>query len=150
MSTSPPPGWGYPSDVCDDEWELVVPYLTLLPQDALQRRYDLRAVFNAARWIAHTGALYLIYTRRGAANDHVFRHRAPIFIAQVDPDRLCVQRATEQVLMPESGLDLGAGFAPVDVNGSETWVISSETAFPKERQGESNHVLLAKIIWSKP
>jgi transposase len=56
MSTSPPPGRGYPSDVSDDEWELVVPYLTLLPQDALQRRYDLRAVFNAVRWIAHTGA----------------------------------------------------------------------------------------------
>jgi transposase len=56
MSTSTPPHRGYPSDVCDDEWELVVLYLTLLPQDALQRRYDLRVVFNAARWIAHTGA----------------------------------------------------------------------------------------------
>jgi transposase len=56
MSTSTPSGRNYPSDVADDEWELVVPYLTLLPQDALQRRYDLRAVFNAARWIAHTGA----------------------------------------------------------------------------------------------
>jgi len=56
MSTSTPPHRGYPSDVPDDEWELVVPYLTLLPQDALQRRYDLRAAFNAARWIAHTGA----------------------------------------------------------------------------------------------
>jgi transposase len=42
--------------VSDDEWELLVPYLTLLPRDALQRRYELRAVFNAARWIAHTGA----------------------------------------------------------------------------------------------
>jgi transposase len=56
MLTSTPSHQGYPSDVCDDEWELVVPYLTLLPQDALQRRHDLRAVFNAARWIAHTGA----------------------------------------------------------------------------------------------
>src|SRR5258707_15207868 len=56
MPTSPRPHRGYPSDVSDDEWELVVPYLTLLPEDALQRRYDLRVVFNAARWIAHTGA----------------------------------------------------------------------------------------------
>ena len=32
-------------------------------------------------WISHGDSLYLIYTRRGANNDHVFRNRAPIFIA---------------------------------------------------------------------
>src|ERR687886_750339 len=32
----------YPSDVRDDEWALVAPYLTLLPEDAGQRRYPLR------------------------------------------------------------------------------------------------------------
>lgn len=98
-------------------------------------------------WIVRPDALYLIYTRRGANNDHVFRHRAPIFIARVDPQRLCVLRATEQVLMPETGLDLGGGFAPVDVGTAETWVVSSEMAFPKERQGEPNRVRLAKILW---
>jgi transposase len=56
MPTSTPSRRGYPSDVSDDEWELVVPHLTLLPEDALQRRYQLRAAFNAARWIAPTGA----------------------------------------------------------------------------------------------
>jgi hypothetical protein len=101
-------------------------------------------------WIAHGDGLYLIYTRRGANNDHVFRHRAPIFIARVDPERLCVLRATERVLIPETGLDLGGGFAPVDVSANETWVISSEMAFPKERQNESNRILLAKIIWAQP
>jgi hypothetical protein len=101
-------------------------------------------------WIAHSRGLYLIYTRGGANNDHVFRHRAPLFIARVDPERLCVLRATEQVLMPETGLDLGAGFAPVDVSANETWVISSETGFPKERTDEPNRVLLAKIVWTEP
>jgi len=101
-------------------------------------------------WVAHSGGLYLIYTRRGANNEHVFRHRAPLFIARVDPERMCVLRATEQVLMPETGLDLGAGFAPVDVSANETWVISSETGFPKERAGEPNRVLLAKILWAEP
>lgn len=100
-------------------------------------------------WITHGDGLYLIYTRKGASNDHVFRNRAPIFIARVDPDKLHVIRATEQVLMPETGVDLGGGFAPVDVNANETWVISSEMAFPKERQDENNHVLLAKILWNK-
>ncbi|MDB6140569.1 MAG: sialidase, partial [Verrucomicrobiaceae bacterium] len=65
-------------------------------------------------WVTHSGGLYLIYTRRGANNDHVFRNRAPLFIARVDPERLCVLRATEQVLMPENGLDLGAGFGTMD------------------------------------
>jgi transposase len=46
----------YPTDVSDEEWALVVPYLTLLPEDALQRRYPLREVFNAARWIVRAGA----------------------------------------------------------------------------------------------
>ena len=46
----------YPSDVSDDEWEFVVPYLTLIAPDALQRRYALREIFSALRWLAHTGA----------------------------------------------------------------------------------------------
>lgn len=46
----------YPTDVSDDEWALVAPYLTLLPQDAGQRTYSLREVFNGLRWIARAGA----------------------------------------------------------------------------------------------
>jgi hypothetical protein len=101
-------------------------------------------------WITRSNALYLIYSRRGANNDHVFRNRAPLFIAQVDPDNLDVLRATEQILMPETGLDLAGGFGVVDVNLNETWVTSSEMAFPKNRQDEPNRVLLAKILWTKP
>src|SRR5260370_32456907 len=56
MSTPTPTRKLYPSDVSDDEWEFVVPYLTLLAPDTLQRRYALREVFNAVRWLAHTGA----------------------------------------------------------------------------------------------
>ncbi len=46
----------YPSDVSDEEWALVAPYLTLLPEDAGQRRYPLREVFNGLRWIVRAGA----------------------------------------------------------------------------------------------
>ncbi|MGV3663635.1 MAG: exo-alpha-sialidase [Prosthecobacter sp.] len=99
-------------------------------------------------WITHGDTLWLIYTRRGASNDHVFRHRAPIFIAQVDPRRLCVLRATEQVLMPETGVDLGGGFAALNVNSAETWVISTEMAFPKGREDEANRIRMARIVWS--
>ncbi len=46
----------YPTDVSDDEWACVAPYLTLMTPEAPQRVYDLREVFNALRWIVHTGA----------------------------------------------------------------------------------------------
>ena len=45
----------YPSDVSDEEWAFVAPYLTLLPLDAKQRQHDLREVFNALRFIVETG-----------------------------------------------------------------------------------------------
>jgi transposase len=45
-----------PSDVSDEEWEFVAPYLSLLPQTAGQRRHELREVFNAVRYIVRTGA----------------------------------------------------------------------------------------------
>jgi transposase len=46
----------YPTDVTDEEWAFVAPYLALLPEDAGQRRYELREVFNAVRWIVRAGA----------------------------------------------------------------------------------------------
>ncbi len=53
MST---PRKSYPSDVTDDEWAFVAPYLTLMTQHAPQRHHDLREVFNALRWLVRTGA----------------------------------------------------------------------------------------------
>jgi transposase len=46
----------YPSDVSDAEWQFVVPYLCLLPEDAGQRVHNLRDVFDAARWLVRSGA----------------------------------------------------------------------------------------------
>jgi transposase len=46
---------GYQTDVSDEEWDLVAPYLTLCREDAPQREYSMRAVFNALRYIAKTG-----------------------------------------------------------------------------------------------
>ena len=46
----------YPSDVSDEEWDFVAPYLTLMIEDAPQREHDLREVFNALRWVVRTGS----------------------------------------------------------------------------------------------
>ena len=46
---------GYPSDVSDEEWAFVAPYLALCREDATQREHSLRAVFNGLRYIVKTG-----------------------------------------------------------------------------------------------
>jgi transposase len=45
----------YPSDVADAEWDFLAPYLTLMREDAPQRQYPLRELFNAARYVVKTG-----------------------------------------------------------------------------------------------
>src|ERR1700761_5922945 len=45
----------YPSDVSDDEWSLVVSYLTLVREDAPQRQHSLRELFNALRYVIRYG-----------------------------------------------------------------------------------------------
>jgi transposase len=48
----------YPSDVSDDEWASVVPYLTLMKEDAPQRDHPLREVFNGLRYLVRSGAAW--------------------------------------------------------------------------------------------
>jgi len=45
----------YPSDVTDDEWAFVAPYLTLMREHAPQREHDLREVFNGVLYVVRTG-----------------------------------------------------------------------------------------------
>ena len=48
----------YPSDVSDEDWAFVAPYLALVREDAPQRNHELREVFNALRWIVRTGSAW--------------------------------------------------------------------------------------------
>lgn len=50
------PRKSYPSDVTDEEWAFVAPYLILMKEDAPQREHELRDVFNGLRWIVRTGS----------------------------------------------------------------------------------------------
>ena len=96
-------------------------------------------------WLVQGDTLYLLYTRRGANNDHVMRNRAPIFIAEVDPEKLVVRRATERVVFPEENADLGAGFAVVEIGPRERWVITSE--IPTKGSRDYARVLMARLTW---
>ncbi|MGV1108072.1 IS5 family transposase [Xanthomonas translucens] len=46
----------YPTDISDEEWAFAAPYLSLMTEQAPQRKYALRAMFNALRWMARAGA----------------------------------------------------------------------------------------------
>ena len=112
---------------------------------------DLGNYNTQQHWVTHSEGLFLVYTRRGANNDHVFRHRAPLFMAQVDSEKLCVVRETEQILVPERGARLG-NFGVTDVSENETWVTVSEWMQPYgvEKYGSDGSVFVARIHWDFP
>jgi hypothetical protein len=120
---------------------------------------DLGSYNTQAHWVTHDLGLFLVYTRRGANNDHIPRHRAPLFIGQVDPERLCVIRATERELMPQRGAKLG-NFGVTEINEHETWVTDAEwmqTNGPNYadytecmKYGSDNAVFAARIQWAIP
>ena len=99
-------------------------------------------------WVTHGDGLFLVYTRRGADNDRVFRHRAPLFMARVDPERLCVIRSTERKLTPERGARLG-NFGVCEVSPEETWIIAAEWMQPRgcEKHGSDNAIYVVKVRW---
>ncbi len=120
---------------------------------------DLGNYNTQQHWVKHSDALHLVYTRRGANNDHVFRHRAPLFIARVDPETRRVIRESEQVLVPEYGARLG-NFGVTEVSPLETWVTVTEwmqgpaphahDPAPLVARGADNRVWVAKVKWVSP
>jgi hypothetical protein len=99
-------------------------------------------------WISNSHGLFLVYTRKGANNDHVFRHRAPLFIAQVDPEKLCVIKETEKILIPipEDASDLG-NFGISYVNDNESWVTVAVSPKNIGLVDRKTKILIAKIHW---
>ena len=61
----------YPSDVSDEEWSFVVPYLTLMTKEAPQHKHELREVFNALRWMARAGAAWRMLPTNSAMGSGV-------------------------------------------------------------------------------
>jgi|LSQX01.3.fsa_nt_gb hypothetical protein len=119
---------------------------------------ELGSYNTQAHWVTHSDALFLTYTRHGAGNDHVIRHRAPLFMAQVDPERLCVIRETERIIVPDYGAQLG-NFGALNATPWESWVVTSEGMHGDaqrpmdlsltEARGARNRVWLARITWPR-
>jgi len=76
-------------------------------------------------WLLRDEALFLVYTRRSELSNGVVRDRAPLFMAEVDPERVCVIRDTERVIIPEDGARMG-NFCTLNIDSEEAWVITGE------------------------
>jgi hypothetical protein len=111
--------------------------------------------FNTQQhWLAHQDGLFLCYTSRRPENSHINRARAPLFIGQVDPEKLAVVRSTERTLIPERGLMLG-NFGADAITPEESWVTDAEFLWYKiglkpTAKGGNGSVWVARVTWGTP
>jgi transposase len=99
----------YPSDVSDDEWAFVAPYLTLMTEDAPQREYSLREVFNGLRWIARTGAQWRMMPNDLPPWSAVYQQtqrwlKAGVFEALVHDLRMLLREIAERAQQPSAAI----------------------------------------------
>lgn len=106
-------------------------------------------------WLAHSDALFLVYTRKDATNTKVIRWRAPLWMAQVEPGSLRLIRASERVVLPlvGDGVDdpdrvaLMGNFDTTNASREESWVTAGEW---QPRNGVRGDLLMARIRWNRP
>ena len=115
------------------------------------------------KWLKHRDALYLVYNRRSELNNGVVRSRAPLFMAEVDPQTMRVKRATERIVFPEKRAQMG-NFNVVTLSDQEAWITTGEWLqgmFPDSRKGDlfwvdspsynylqyMGDLLLARVYW---
>lgn len=97
-------------------------------------------------FLMHSDALFLVYTRRGLDNDDVMRHRAPLVMAQIDPNTKRVIRATERIVMPKNGTGELGNFGVCNITPDISWIVAAQrTTTP----GKEN-VFVTQIDWKQP
>jgi hypothetical protein len=106
-------------------------------------------------WLAHSDALWLVYTRKDASNIDVIRWRSPLWMAEVDIKTLRLVRETERVVLPLVGdgvndpdrVALMGNFHTTPVSPDESWVTVGEW---QPRNGIRGDLLLARVRWNRP
>jgi transposase len=99
----------YPSDVSDEEWAFVAPYLTLVREDAPQRAHDLRRVFDALRWIVRAGAPWRMLPHDFPRWEAVYQQtqrwiNAGVFEAMVHDLRVLLRLASGRAPAPSAAV----------------------------------------------
>src|SRR5689334_22462375 len=99
----------YPTDVSDDEWAFVAPYLTLMTEDAPQREHALRDVLNGLRWLVRTGAQWRMMPNDLPPWYAVYQQtqrwlKAQVFEAIVRDLRMLLREVLERVPQPRAAI----------------------------------------------
>ena len=107
-------------------------------------------------WLTHPDGLFLVYTRETPHNRHIFRRRAPLFMARFDEERRCLLHDTEVIAVPEMGARLG-NFTVTGISSREAWICVCEwmqTTGPDPydssvcvRYGANNRLWRTRIVW---
>jgi transposase len=105
MSTRKP----YPSDVTDEEWAFVAPYLALVREHAPQRRHELREVFNGLRWLVRTGAPWRMLPHDLPPWEIVYQQTrrwlaAGVFETMAHDLRMLLREAAERMPQPRAAV----------------------------------------------
>ena len=106
-------------------------------------------------WLAHHERLFLVYTRKAKENVNVMRWRAPLYMAQVDPESLRLVRSSERIVLPIRGDGVNdaknvariGNFHVTDATPNESWVTAGECLPANDWRGD---VLLSRIRWRRP
>jgi transposase len=143
----------YPSDVTDDEWAFVAPYLSLIAPDALQRKHDLREVYNGLRWLVRTGAQWRMLPHDFPRWDAVYQQtqrwlRAGCFEAIAHDLRLLLRLAAGRTGQPSAVILDGRTVQSTPESGADAGYDGH-----KRRKGRKVHIavdtlghLLATVI----
>lgn len=99
----------YPTDVSDDEWAFAAPYLTLMREDAPQREYSLREVFNGLRYLVRSGGSWRLMPNDLPPWEVVYQQtqrwlKAGVFEAMVHDLRVILRLAQGRKAQPSAAI----------------------------------------------
>lgn len=96
-------------------------------------------------WITRPDGLYLVYTRQDSVNSDVFRYRAPLWMAKMNPETLRLKKETEHNVMPNTTDRAQLGnFGTLDVTPELSIVTSNEW-----NSLQPNSTIVSRIWWNR-
>ena len=130
----------YPSDVSDEEWALVAPYLTLMKEAAPQRGHSMREVFNALRWMVRSGAPWRYMPQHFPPWEAVYQQsqrwiKAGVFEAIVQDLREVLRITTGRKAKPSAAIFDSRTLQSTPESGAR-----AEYDGAKRRKGSKTHI----------